>query len=130
MTLDYGDATAVKEMSKGCVQGSVCGPTFWNLILDELLETPLPNGCHIKAFADDVLLLVSANSVQDIQAANNDALKVIADWGESLKLRFSQAKTQAIAFTRASTTATIDMNGVSFPLKTTSNFSASLSTKT
>ncbi|CAK1544675.1 unnamed protein product, partial [Leptosia nina] len=55
--LDFSDISVTKTMSRGCVQGSVCGPTMWNLIMDELLDISLPAGCHIQAYADDVLLI-------------------------------------------------------------------------
>ena len=89
VTLRHGDADTEKTMTKGCVQGSVCGPTFWNLVLDELLDVPLPKGCYIQAFADDVLLLVSGKDTIEVEAATNDALKSIFDWGASVKLSFS-----------------------------------------
>ncbi|CAG9572033.1 unnamed protein product [Danaus chrysippus] len=54
--LDHAGCRASKTMSKGCIQGSTCGPHLWNIILDELLEIDLPPGCRLQAFADDVLL--------------------------------------------------------------------------
>ena len=117
VTLDLGDARASKSMTKGCVQGSVCGPTFWNLILDDLLDVPLPYGCHIQAYADDVMLLVDGRTVADVQMSANQALASILDWGRSVKLSFSPAKTQAIAFNRASKQASITMDGVEVPFR-------------
>ncbi|KAL0892592.1 hypothetical protein ABMA27_014321 [Loxostege sticticalis] len=113
--LDYGNATAEKTTSKGCVQGSVCGPMFWNIILDELLETKLPHGAHIQAFADDVLLVVEAPTVESVQRTTNEALQTILDWGREAKLAFGPAKTQAIAFTASSNTAKIVMDRVPIP---------------
>ncbi|KAL0818007.1 hypothetical protein ABMA28_008549 [Loxostege sticticalis] len=113
--LDYGDATAIKTTSKGCVQGSVCGPMFWNIILDELLEAELPHGAHIQAFADDVLLVVEAPTAETIQRITNEALQTILDWGREAKLTFGPSKTQAIAFTASSNTAQIVMDRVSIP---------------
>ena len=110
--LTYGDGHATKKMSRGCIQGSVCGPIFWNLILDELLNTPLPNGCHIQAFADDVLLIVSGETPTQIEVTTNNALVMISEWGKSVKLTFSATKTQAIAFTPDAKQTLIHMNGV------------------
>ena len=110
--LKYGEAHASKEMSRGCIQGSVCGPIFWNLILDELLTTPLPTGCHIQAFADDVLLIVNAENVTNLETTTNDALAIIAEWGRSVKLTFSPNKTQAITFTPNAKNSHIQMDGV------------------
>ena len=118
VSLNYGDASVFKTMSKGCVQGSVCGPTFWNLILDDLLGKQFPNGVHIQAFADDVFLLVRGRTTTEIQDATNEALDIIYKWGNSVKLTFSPSKTQAISFTTTSHSASISMNGVQIPFET------------
>lgn len=100
VTINVGEASATKTTSKGCVQGSVCGPTFWNLIADELLNINLPEGCHIQAFADDVMLLATGKTSDDVKTRTTDALDRIFTWGKHAKLTFSAAKTQAIAFTQ------------------------------
>ena len=115
--INYSDAETTKVMTRGCIQGSVCGPTFWNLILDELLETPMPEGCHIQAFADDVLLIVTGKDATIVQDAANRALSIISQWGSSVKLSFSPAKTKAVAFTKQAGRTTLSMNGVQIPLE-------------
>ncbi|CAG4949792.1 unnamed protein product [Parnassius apollo] len=100
LTLEYAGARVTKNNTKGCIQGSACGPILWNVILDELLEAELPSGCHLQAFADDVLLIVSAKDVNTLQTNTNRALEIILEWGQSVKLTFGPTKTQAIAFTR------------------------------
>ncbi|CAG5004042.1 unnamed protein product [Parnassius apollo] len=100
VTLEYAGARVTKNNTKGCIQGSACGPILWNVILDELLEAELPSGCHLQAFADDVLLIVSAKDVNTLQTNTNRALEIILEWGQSVKLTFGPTKTQAIAFTR------------------------------
>ena len=97
MVLSYGDANTTKTMTRGCIKGSVCVPTFCNLILDELLSMPLPEGCHIQTFEDDVLLIVSGVNASEIEAKTNNALNAISEWKLNVKLTFSAAKTQAIA---------------------------------
>lgn len=94
-------------MTKGCIQGSTCGPTLWNIVLDELLETELPPGCRLQAFADDVLLIVSRDSASDLESAANEALQIIVSWGRGVKLNFSPTKTQNIAFSKKAKMANI-----------------------
>ncbi|CAG5032590.1 unnamed protein product [Parnassius apollo] len=77
--LDHAGRRVTKTMSKGCIQGSTCGPVLWNIILDELLDARLPAGCHIQAFADDVLLVVTAASVGELESAANLALHHIVE---------------------------------------------------
>lgn len=109
--LNHADATETKVMTRGCIQGSVCGPTFWNIILDELLETSLPEGCHIQAFADDVLLIVGARDVTTLKNTVETALKTVTDWGHKVKLSFGPAKTQLIAFSPRAKQVKIAMEG-------------------
>ncbi|CAH2080329.1 unnamed protein product, partial [Iphiclides podalirius] len=98
-------------MTRGCIQGSACGPVLWNIILDELLDIGLPVGCHIQAFADDVLLVATAGSVSELETITNSSLSRIVDWGSSVKLSFGPAKTRMIAFTPKAKTAVITMSG-------------------
>lgn len=116
VSLHYGEACVTKSMTLGCIQGSVCGPTFWNIILDELLEVRLPENCHIQAYADDVFLLVTAKSTSEVLSSINAALDTISDWGRRVKLVFSPAKTQAVCFTPGSKHIDIHMDGHQVPL--------------
>ena len=102
---------SVKTVTKGCVQGSVCGPTFWNIILDGLLNIALPDGCYIQAYADDVMLLVSSENKESVESKANEALKRILIWGNTVKLTFSPSKTFGISFTAKTKNSRIEMDG-------------------
>lgn len=110
VSIKYAGASATKTMTKGCVQGSVCGPTFWNLVLEELLAKTMPEGCHLQAFADD-LLLIARGTKTKLKTRVELALAMIVEWGEKAQLEFSTTKTQAIAFTHHS-------RGMTFKMKT------------
>ncbi|CAK1553837.1 unnamed protein product [Leptosia nina] len=88
--IDFSDTSISKPMSRGCVQGSVCGPTMWNLIMDELLDIDLPEGCHIQAYADDVLLISHSLSLPDLQLITNTALEKIYNWGTRARNELSK----------------------------------------
>jgi len=53
-----GDAISTKSVTKGCPQGSVSGPTLWDIIISGLIEilSKAPN-LEIVTFADDILLI-------------------------------------------------------------------------
>ncbi|XP_047022634.1 uncharacterized protein LOC124632025 [Helicoverpa zea] len=89
-------------MTRGCIQGSVCGPTLWNTILDDLLSMELPSGCHLQAYADDVLLVTHAKDTTALENLTNTMLSKITAWGKSVKLSFGPSKTQAMGFTNKS----------------------------
>lgn len=52
-------ATQTIDVSSGVPQGSVLGPTLWNILYDGLLKTRLPTGVTFLAFADDVALVLT-----------------------------------------------------------------------
>ena len=116
VTLSLADSQVTKPMTKGCVQGSVCGPTFWNLILDSLLETRLPDGCYMQAYADDVFLLVEGKDSHAVELAANSALSIIQEWGVGVKLTFSPAKTQGISFTPGSKNISLFIDSEAVPI--------------
>lgn len=111
VVLDHGGVRVSRATSKGCVQGSVCGPALWNIILDELLEIHLPSGCHMQAYADDVVLVVTAENVNRLEELTDTVLQQIVNWGKSVKLEFGASKTQLIAFTPKARTLRVEMDG-------------------
>lgn len=107
--INFADTRVSKFMSRGCIQGSVIGPTLWNLVLDELLFMSMPDGCRLQAYADDVLLIAHNKNVTSLEQNINLALDRIHGWGEGVKLEFGPDKTQAIAFTSRATSCQIHM---------------------
>ena len=116
VSLTIADSTAIKDISRGCIQGSVCGPTLWNILLDELFEHQLPNGCRLQAFADDVTLIAHHSNTTTLQNITNISLKIIHDWGNLVKLTFGPQKTQMITFSPKTKKAmiSIDNNPIQF----------------
>lgn len=100
--INFADSSVSKTMTRGCIQGSVCGPTLWNLLLDELLLSELPSGCHLQAYADDILLISHSESLTDLENNTNRALDIITSWGNSVKLEFGPDKTQIMGFSNKS----------------------------
>ncbi|GFS59862.1 RNase H domain-containing protein [Trichonephila clavipes] len=55
--MQLGSTSAIRCLERSCPQGSVSGPIFWNIIINDLLSK-LNNlaYCEIIAFADDILV--------------------------------------------------------------------------
>lgn len=96
----YAGAEHTKETTKGCVQGSIAGPTFWNLLLDPLLEEVERSGTYCQAFADDVILVFSAKTALEIEIEANACLARVQQWGSRNKLKFAPQKTNGMLMTK------------------------------
>ncbi|CAK1598143.1 unnamed protein product [Parnassius mnemosyne] len=97
--LRYAGAEWVKNTTKGCVQGSIGGPIFWNILLDPLLKELSTKETHCQAFADDVVLIFSGDTVKQIQEQANVTLAHVHKWGARNKLKFAPDKTKAMIIT-------------------------------
>ncbi|XP_063835634.1 uncharacterized protein LOC135084822 [Ostrinia nubilalis] len=91
-----GSRVLWKVSTMGCPQGSVLGPTLWNVLMDDLLRLPLPGGVSMVAYADDVTILIEANSRAAIEAAAAETLSLVTDWGVRNRLGFSPAKSSTM----------------------------------
>ncbi|CAK1591431.1 unnamed protein product [Parnassius mnemosyne] len=95
----YSGAEWAKKTTKGCVQGSIGGPIFWNLLLDPLLQELNAKGEYCQAFADDVVLIFSGDKALEVQEQANAALALVQRWGIKNKLKFAPQKTKAMIIT-------------------------------
>lgn len=111
--VNYARATSQRETTKGCVQGSIGGPTFWNIILDPLLHKLEDEGVYCQAFADDVVLVFSGHTIGWMEESANSTLETIVEWGVQNKLKFAAHKTNAMLLTKKLKYATplLNMSG-------------------
>ncbi|GBP40470.1 Retrovirus-related Pol polyprotein from type-1 retrotransposable element R1 [Eumeta japonica] len=88
------------ETTEDCVQESIGEPTFWNVILDSLVDKLSNEEVHYQAFADDMILAFSGRSIESLQKRANSVLQVVVPWGDRNKVKFAPLKTKVILFTR------------------------------
>lgn len=93
VTLKARNGEVEKTITKGCPQGSVVGPLLWNVLFDGFLRLPFENGVTARAYADDALLLVKANTSPELMRRCTRTLEMVTRWGEERKLTFSREKT-------------------------------------
>lgn len=95
--ISWGENKVTKRATRGCPQGSVLGPTCWNLMFDGLLrvlEEIAPN--NFVAYADDLLVSVQGNSRTQLENRAQAIVDRIVEWCRNAKLELSERKTEAI----------------------------------
>ncbi|CAK1597196.1 unnamed protein product [Parnassius mnemosyne] len=90
--LFIGDRVEWKTSTMGCPQGSVLGPTLWNVLMDDLLRLPLPEGVAMTAYADDVTILIESQTRAGIESRARVTLDLVREWGLRNRLEFSSSK--------------------------------------
>merc|ERR1711989_307692 len=92
----------VNYPSQGAPQGGVGSPHLWSQVMNGLLDQldSIP-GIVKVAYADDLAVLASGNSVIRCVEAVQRAINLCCSWGVTKKLRFSPSKTESILFWKA-----------------------------
>lgn len=84
------------KLTSGVPQGSILGPTLWNVVFDEITKIELADYCELVMYADDLGLLVSANNDRDMMLRGNLAMKRINEWVTKNNMKIATEKTTAL----------------------------------
>lgn len=90
----------IKRFNWGCPQGSCSGPGLWCILLDDLLNINLPDNTEIQAYADDILVLISHKSRDQLERYANTVIKEIDYWAKRVKQKINYDKCQAIILSK------------------------------
>ena len=97
--LEAEGETKTIEISSGVPQGSVLGPTLWNVLYDDLLKMEQPEGVTLIGFADDIAMAVVAETEHILMYKADTALQRAAEWLEARKLKLAPDKSEAVLLT-------------------------------
>lgn len=66
IVLRHGPLSRSKTLSQGCPQGSISGPSLWNVLIDGLLRSLVADDANVNAvgFADDTLVQVRGRTIE------------------------------------------------------------------
>lgn len=85
-------------MEAGVPQGSVLGPLLWNVAYDSTLRVTRELECHIICYADETLVIASAENIGSASVRAGIQVARILMQIERLSLRVSEEKTEAVIF--------------------------------
>lgn len=88
VTFEEGGVKSDKLCTMECPQGSVLGPTLWNLLLGDFLDNILPLNTIVIAYADDIVFVVASNSRADVRRTAQTFLDLLSSWATGDKRRF------------------------------------------
>lgn len=88
--------SVTKRLHKGCPQGSIVGPDFWNICVDKLLIRLTKSGVVVVAYADDLVVIVYGNSRRELEVNAAVAVNIIYNWSLEEGLQLSKDKTEMI----------------------------------
>jgi hypothetical protein len=98
--ISFNSNTVEKNITKGCPQGSCCGPGLWNIQYNSLLTLKYTNHTKAVAFADDLLIMIKAESIREAENIANVEMCKISAWAGDNKIRFNEHKSKVILMTR------------------------------
>ena len=81
-------------------QGSCCGPGFWNIQYNSLLNLDFTKRTKLIAFADDLIVLTSGKSLLKAENYGNLEMAKISNWATNNKVSFNEQKSKILLISR------------------------------
>ena len=87
-------------VTKGCPQGSCCGPGYWNIQFNSKLNLNFAKWTRAIAFADDLLIAVKAGAVVEVENLTNIEMSKITNWSKENKIKINKRKSKVMPLPR------------------------------
>lgn len=87
-----------KKLERGVPQGSVLGPTLWNLAYDRTIGTPVPTSTEIVCYADDTVIVTGGNNQEEVLGKANLAIGCVTKRIREMGMKVSPSKSEMMLF--------------------------------
>lgn len=101
--LGQGSGEETIPVRCGVPQGSVLGPTLWNLFYNCVLTLDLPESAKLIAFADDLEVVAMAHNTELLEDIVNPVLTAVGRWMEGNGLSLAPEKSECVVLTKKKT---------------------------
>lgn len=98
--LHHESLTESKDINQGCPQGSISGPSFWNILLDTISDLVDSEDINIVCFADDTLAQVRDISLEGSIRKAELIIERVMDWCDRNRLTLNMDKTEVMLVSR------------------------------
>jgi hypothetical protein len=90
--LSSNNASIQRTVTKWVPQGFCCGPGYWNILCNSLLNIQFTKSSKAVAFADDLILDTRNETIRAAENISNIEMSKITAWSRNNKINFNEDK--------------------------------------
>lgn len=96
----HNSKSALRPVYSGVPQGSILGPTLFNIYINDIPHDNRHNNTHLYMYADDTL--ITSQSSRTIHASRQiqNNLNILEPWLEKWRIKINVDKCQAVLYTK------------------------------
>ncbi|ERL96104.1 hypothetical protein D910_01043, partial [Dendroctonus ponderosae] len=96
-------------MSCGVPQGSILGPTLWNVLYDRILRVQMESGVSLIAYADDLAILIRGKTAIQVKEKAQFAVDIVVDELRKMGLLVEPKKSELLIVEGRRTLVSMDL---------------------
>jgi hypothetical protein len=98
--MSSNNASIQRTVTKWSPQGSCCGPGYWNILYNSLLNIQFTKRSKAVAFADDLILAIRSETIRATENISNIKMSKITAWSRNNKIYFNEDKSKVMVISR------------------------------